>query len=328
MTLETLWRELENTITPEQHHGRRRIHADRPADLNITLTQPGPRRGIALTVADDVLRDVAELPDSRGLEHVRRRAAEADHTTLELRLADAGANELFVGLAEDVARAVAATDDDRHAVGTWLSRIRSWQRLMARNPSGLSDEAQRGLFAELHVVRDVAGRIGIEGSIDGWQGPVGGHDLQLAGGAYEVKGTASHEPQVARISSERQLDETGSDGLHLIHLSLDVHRHAGESLPDIVASTRDMARDTPVEHLLEQRLVDAGYADAHQSRYAAVGYTIRESSYFRVGPGFPRIIEAELAEGVGGVTYKLVIAACVDFATTADRAFAGLLRPR
>ncbi len=327
MNLARLWLELEASITPDQHHGRRRLHADRAVDLNITVTRPGPLRGLALTVPDEALRGVDELPSTRGLEHLRRPAPQAGNSVLEIRLTDPAANEMFVGLAEDVARATASARDDADAVGLWLSRIRSWQRLMARAPRGLSEERQRGLYAELEVLRsDIARRVGIEAAVDGWRGPLGGHDFQLVGGAYEVKGSATHEPQVVTVNSERQLDETGTDGLHLIHLSLDVHQHAGESLPAIVADVRELAAATAVESLLAERLVDAGYADAHKRHYLATGYTIRERQFFRVGDGFPRIIEADLADGIGGVRYQLVIAACAPFATTADNAFSSLRR--
>ena len=153
MNLAAVWLELEASITPDQHHGRRRLHADAPVDLNITVTQPGPLRGLALTVRDEALRGVDELPSTRGFEHLRRAAAQPGQTIMEIRLTDPAANDMFVGLAEDVARATAAADDDFDAVGLWISRIRSWQRLMARGPRGLSDERQLGLYAELDVLR-------------------------------------------------------------------------------------------------------------------------------------------------------------------------------
>jgi hypothetical protein len=321
MSLVEIWTELERSIPGDQLHGRRRIHGDAVADLNITITQPGPRRGLSLTVEDAVLVDIDDLPATRGLDHIRRPAGRSGRTILEIRLTDPTANEMFIGLAEDVAGTVSRAHDDREAVGLWLSRIRSWQRLMASAPTGLSGERQRGLYAELEFLRhDLEPLVGITGSVDGWQGPLGGHDFQLAGGAYEIKGSASHDPQIVRISSERQLDETGTDSLHLVHLSLDVHQHAGESLPELVASVRSLAANTAVEALLNERLVDAGYADAHEPHYRTTGYTIRERQYFRVGDGFPRIIEDDLANGVGSVRYRLAIAACAAFSTTPESA--------
>ena len=246
---------------------------------------------------------------------------------LEIRLTDPAANDMFIGLAEDVATTVSRARDERDAVGLWLSRIRSWQRLMASAPAGLSGERQRGLYAELEFLRhDLTPCVGIADAVDGWQGPLGGHDFQLAGGAYEVKGSAAHEPQIVRISSERQLDETGTTSLHLVHLSLDVHQHAGESLPELVASVRALAANTAVEALLNERLVDAGYADIHEPHYRSTGYTIRERQYFHVAAGFPRIIESDLANGVGGVRYRLAIAACAAFSTTAESALESIRR--
>jgi hypothetical protein len=327
MNLAQLWSNLEGSITSDQVHGRRRLLGEGPIDLNITLTQPGPRRGLALTVDDLALVGVEELPSTRGLEHLRRPAGDPGRSVLEIRLTDPTANQMFVGLAEDVARAAASASDDEQSVGLWLSRIRSWQRLMASAPQGLSGERQRGLYAELEFLRtDLTPRVGVTDAVDGWQGPLGGHDFQLAGGAYEVKGSAAHEPQVVTINSERQLDETGTDSLHLVHLSLDVHQHAGESLPAIVAAVRGLAAGTNVEALLAERLVDGGYADVHEPHYSATGYTIRERKYFQVAEGFPRIIESELATGVGGVRYRLAIVACADFAVAPDDALRPLRR--
>jgi len=324
MTLNSLWQELEATIPDGQPHGRRRLHADAHADLNITITQPGPRRGLSLTVTDDALTNVDTLPASRGLEHLRLPAGPGS-STLEIRLTDPAANELFAALAEDVARITATARDDGGAVGLWLSRIRRWQRLMASATTGLSGEAQLGLYAELHVMRhDLTPRIGIEIAVDGWNGPLGGHDFQLPGGAYEVKASAAHQPQVVTINSERQLDGTGCDSLHLVHLSVDIHRHAGETLPVLVEEIRVLAGGTAAEEALAERLLEAGYSDAHAHHYDTTGYTIRERTYHAVTGGFPRLTEADLPDGIGGVRYQLVMAAITDFAVTPDQALGPL----
>jgi hypothetical protein len=314
MNLHALWAELESAPAPGEAVARRRLPTTSTVDLNITLSQPGPVRGLALTVADIALVNVADLPSTRGLDHRRYAAASAARTTLEIRLTDPAANELFVALATDVARATAAAGDDQDAVGLWLSRIKRWQRLMAQAPQGLGRERQLGLFAELEVLStDLLKHLDVAVAVEGWQGPLGGHDFQLPGGALEVKGSAAHEPQVAMVNSERQLDTTGTDSLHLVHVSLDVHQHAGRTLPDLVARIRDIAAGTDAEDALEDRLLDAGYADAHAHQYRTTGYTVRQKSFFEIGDGFPRIVESDLLDGVGGVTYKLVIAACAPF---------------
>jgi len=325
MKLAALWAELGVSPPSGTAVARRRLPTSTAIDLNITLSHPGPVRGLALTVADHALAGALTLPSTRGLEHRRYAATTPDRTTLELRLTDPAANDLFVGLATDVARATAKAADDRDAVGVWLSRITRWQRLLARAPNGLGPERQRGLYAELEVLRsDLLERVGIAAGVEGWQGPLGGHDFQLHGGAFEVKGSAAHEPQVVMVNSERQLDTIGTDSLHLVHVSLDIHQHAGETLPGIVDILREHAAETGAEDLLEERLIDAGYVDAHRSHYESTGYTVREKLFLQVRAGFPRIIESDLAEGVGGVSYSLVIAACVDFEVARIQALAVL----
>jgi Putative PD-(D/E)XK family member, (DUF4420) len=147
-----------------------------------------------------------------------------------------------------------------------------------------------------------------------WQGPTRSrHDFQLPLTSLEVKSCAANQPQVVTINGERQLDEVGTPALHLAHVSLDVHHNGPESLPEMVASVRELVDGSGVEVELEDRLLESGYLDLHASRYDGTGYTLRESRFFRVGPGFPRLVEADLPDGVGGLRYTLAIAACAGF---------------
>jgi hypothetical protein len=324
VTLDDLWAELESEPVAERATGRRRIHADGPVDLYVTLA-PGGIRGLCLVVRDSALPEGGLLPATRGIDHREYSTSRPGFSALELRLTDRGATDIFSALAADVAGTTALAGDDVDAVGRWITRIARWQRLLAASPTGLGPERQRGLHAELHVMREhLQPRIGIEAAVLGWEGPAGGHDFQLRGLSLEVKSAASHEPQVVTINSERQLDETGTDGLYLVHVSLDVHQNAGESLPEMVASLRAEVADTPVSLIFEDRLMDAGYADVHEPRYRATGYTIREENYLRVGPGFPRLIEQDLPEGIGGVRYSVVIAMCMEFRVELNAALAPL----
>src|SRR5262249_42442642 len=120
-----------------------------------------------------------------------------------------------------------------------------------------------------------------------------------------------------RIASERQLDDTALSSLFLHHLSLDARDAGGESLPSMVASIRALLADDPnARESLESGLLAAGWLDAMAERYAGRGYTVRSTSFFHVAPGFPRILEADLIEGVGDVTYGLSISVCAPFAVS------------
>jgi hypothetical protein len=135
----------------------------------------------------------------------------------------------------------------------------------------------------------------------------------MAAGSVEVKSTATNQPQIVRVSSERQLDETGTPALHLLHVSLDVHRDSGESLPQIVDGLRSAIAGGTGAALFDDRLLDAGYADLHAPKYAHTGYTVRETNFFELRDGFPRITEHDLPPGVGGVSYSLTVAVCLPF---------------
>jgi hypothetical protein len=237
-----------------------------------------------------------------------------------LELTDRAAADLFAVLTEDLVEAVAASGDGREAVGIWTGRIARWQRLLRRAPHGLGPELQRALMAELWVLREVvAPAAGAAAAVRAWQGPTSSrHDFQLPLTSLEVKSCAANQPQVVTINGERQLDEVGTPALHLAHISLDVHHNGPESLPEMVTSVRELVLGSGAEVELEDRLMESGYLELHAGRYAGTGYTLRESRFFRVVPGFPRITEADLPDGVGGLRYALAIAACAGFEVEAD----------
>lgn len=92
-----------------------------------------------------------------------------------------------------------------------------------------------------------------------------------------------------------------------------------ETLPAQVALLRSALGAWPVaRELFEDALLSAGYLDRHAPKYAATGYAVRRAEDFRLGPGFPRIVEAGLPGGVGDVSYLLSLAACAAWAVSPD----------
>lgn len=58
----------------------------------------------------------------------------------------------------------------------------------------------------------------------------------------------------------------------------------------------------------------------HAARYVNTGYVIRETNFFNVVKGFPRIVEDDLRKGVGDVSYSISVAECQHFAVSAAEA--------
>jgi hypothetical protein len=310
-----IWNELER---PGSGSGpgrlRRRVEAGSKMDLNVELVLPERQRAVSLTVAADAAAGHEDPPQAAGLNHVLAPGAEGKKT-FSLELTDRAATDLFEVLAEDLITAVAAAAEDREGVGLWASRIVRWQYLLRRAPYGLGPELQRALVAELWILRElIVPAIGVTDAVGAWWGPDRSrHDFQLALTSLEVKSCAANQPQVVTINGERQLDDVGTPALHLAHVSLDVHHNGPESLLEMVTSVRALVVGSGAEIELEDRLLEFGFLDLHAPRYAGTGYTVRESRFFRVTPGFPRLTEADLPDGIGGLRYRLAIAACADF---------------
>jgi hypothetical protein len=331
MSLDGVWEELEEACSPGRSgHLLRRIHPESDIDLFLALAMPGRERILTLRVTAGALEPLDTLPAAKGLECRIRSAPELAKADLELVLTDNRAVDVFTALADDVASAVAPARDDAAAVRLWTTRLARWQRLLDRaSGDGLSPERQRGLYAELWVLRQhLIEALGSDVAVQGWTGPLhASHDFEFARGAVEVKATAGKQHQVLRIASERQLDDVGVDRLFLCHLSLDVRQGPGETLVEAVARTREQLADDPHAPLFEDRLFEAGYLDAHARRYEQTAYALREQNFFRVESGFPRIVESDLVSGVGDVSYSVAVAECKHWSVADDLVMTELRSP-
>jgi hypothetical protein len=266
-------------------------------------------------------------PRCRGLEALAVEIEKASHFGVMLkepRFAD-----VFAALAEDLVRRVAETVTPAEQAQAFIGQLARWQKFLSASLEGLAEEAQRGLWGELRVLRELLLPVLGTAAVAGWKGPEKAHqDFQFHGGALEVKTTLAKQPQVVRIASERQLDVADWPALFLHVLALDVREGRGESLPEMVASVRAaVAGGAEARERLEDGLLAAGYLDAQADRYAGRGYSVRSERHFRVKRGFPAIVERDLPAGVGNVAYALAVDACERFACEPTAVTTTLGRP-
>lgn len=319
MTNEELWQVLEeeSRTVPLAGVQLRRIHTEVARALYLGFKKPDDRRIFLLRVPKVLLPREGTLPSLRGVETfaVALPPDEPAHASLGLILRETRYADVFTALVSDLSNHVARQPDDAGAVEAFLARLGKWQKFLESHSEGMGEEAQRGLYGELTFLHDhVLTRLGVEG-VAAW---TGAHrtpqDFQFPGCAVEVKTSSAKQLQTLRISNERQLDDTHLEALYLYHLSLEPLRGTGETLPDIVAALRSLLADGSIARTqFEDALIEVGYLDAHAPRYAVTGYSIREENVFRVGEGFPRLIESELHAGVGDVTYSISVAECQHF---------------
>jgi hypothetical protein len=82
---------------------------------------------------------------------------------------------------------------------------------------------------------------------------------------------------------------------------------------DIIGKIREaLSDDVDAAVLFEQKLRDSGCLDVHFEKYMTL-YLIKENDFFEVSDKFPKITSSGLPEGVGDVSYSIVLSSCDKF---------------
>lgn len=194
--------------------------------------------------------------------------------------------------------------------------LEKWQAFFRKaGEGGLSIEQRRGLYGELFVLRSLL-ESGCEPDIvNDWQGPLReALDFRIGSIGLEVKTTLSHRPLKVTIASEKQLSGQDVDQLFLAALPLQVSRHDGETLVEIVDSLGQAMVDWPLSQLaFHDLLIHAGYLETHSEQYRTERYRVLGPVYFRVEGEFPRIDPATLLPGVVQVQYQIILDAFASY---------------
>lgn len=225
--------------------------------------------------------------------------------------------DVFGSLCEDLISGVAEMTDERKVVKELLNRLEKWKSLF-ENASfdGLNKEEQRGLYGELYFLRKWLNNASeLFKCIQAWVGPEREvRDFQFSDWALEVKTTYGNNHQKVHINSERQLDTTNLHSLYLLHLSLEVQQHNGETLNQIADEVIELlSNDGASQSKFRVKLLQAGYFIKHRSSYDKSGYQIRGEEYYLVNNDFPRIEENNIRKGVGDVKYSIILSEFTEY---------------
>jgi hypothetical protein len=248
------------------------------------------------------------LPDGHGFSVERIDPRLDGKTWLALTRRSTGSIELFLAMACDVADALdAATGaDGQRLLRIFLGRVRAWQEFMRKGVQPLGPEAEIGLIGELKVLSSII-EAGVSAAIacEAWVGPLDGRrDFEVGTGGLEIKTTLSASGFPARIGSLDQLDDTVRQPLFFGGVRLR-QAASGQGLPDFVEEMKDIVRgDAEAERLLSDRLIAAGYFDAHASSYSR-RFVHAGLRVLRVAEGFPRLTPACVPFGVVRASYEI-----------------------
>lgn len=270
-----------------------------------------------LEVDKEAVPPRALLPYTRGFS-VTAEALDpgrTGRTRLLLSLVEERYRDVFIALADDVLHYLEPTASAEGAVRELLTRLGRWQTFLKQHdPEGLSLTERRGLYGELRVFRRLM-ELGLAASraIAGWRGPgASSHDFQLHGGSIEVKTSAAVTPAGFKVNNVKQLDDSSVPALIVALALVDESESAGTSLPGLVAEIEGLLPDESIP-AWEEALTSVGYLHVQRDRYNLPKYVDRELRLYRVGNGFPRLVESDLPEGVSEVSYTVALGAITSF---------------
>lgn len=244
--------------------------------------------------------------------------------TLVWKLLDSAHRDIFHTLCEDIVASASRATTEREAVDVALARTWRWYHLLRGGTDGrLSHEEQKGLIGELLVIEnDLLPRISVGDTVAAWRGPLGApKDFEIGRICVEAKARRGAATPYIAISSENQLDETGTDILFLRVVDLDqAPSDAGHgfSLSDIANRIRSAvsALDERAGIAFEDLLSAAGFQrddDYSDSRWVTGAIRL-----YRVRGGFPRITAQSASPGVTNVKYTISLTACEPFRVEDD----------
>jgi hypothetical protein len=288
-------------------------------DINLGFEKPNNKRMVFIKIAKENVLNSYSFPKSKGFELEQTVLPEdkGHYATIKLILNEKQYQDIFTILSEDVIKKCSLETNEKMMLKAFISRLEMWQQFLDRyGTKELGETAQRGLYGELRVLRDVLiPIIGPKKSISSWRGPYKAQqDFQTSGFGIEVKTNSGKQHQNIQIASEQQLDDTGLDALYLYHFSLKVIQNGGENLPGIIDEIRDICNTClGVTADFEDLLFRAGYLEEQRTNYENIGYADRSSHIFLIKEGFPRITEHGLIDGIGDVHYSINLSACMPF---------------
>lgn len=298
---------------------RRLVDPDAPVRVFLGIDPADGQLGVLVAVHRNHIPARRDLPGGAGFQVRQHVIADdgRDVVNLGVFCADSASEDIFIHFMHDLVAHLLAEASHDAAVRVFLDRVSLWQAFFV--PGGgepLSEESQCGLFAELLVLRDlVIPAVGPPSAIDCWKGPEKKpQDFVLPGGAIEVKCTRAKAGARIPVASEQQLDERPFPRLVLAHLAVTLGAGANPSLVDLVGEIRGLlaASGRPLG-LFNDRLLAAGWLDAHSERYNGTRFFVREWHLYEVRDGFPRIRPGDLPLGLADITYTLDPSALTSF---------------
>jgi hypothetical protein len=270
-------------------------------------------------------KPAGRLPRVKGIEvALAPGVSDDDAWALTFRLEDAAHRDIFHHLCRDIVSSADNASSEPEAVSRALARTWRWHHLLRGGKDGrLSEEEQRGLMGELLVLEErLLPNLSPLDAVAAWRGPLGApKDFEVDRVSLEVKARRGAARPFISISSEHQLDASGSDQLFLQVVEVDralVDSSDGESLTHVATRIRDhiASRDPGAVSGFEAVVNASGFK--WEADYSDALWVRGGSSTYQVDSDFPGISAGQLATGITNVRYALSLQECEPFLVGED----------
>jgi len=235
----------------------------------------------------------------------------AEKTTLVFRLKDQSLLEIYDQFIDYLVKSVESELTEANVYSQLIHRAWRWHYLLKHAGSKLLTlEAQKGLLAELYVLKEIlAPHIGLSNAIEAWTGPSDApKDFETSNVCLEVKARRSGAVDAVQVSSSDQLADTLGHALLLIVVN--VERTDGNDLNsktfnDWVDSIRTYIADSSPEKVsdFDELLYQVGYVPTDD--YSDFHFFLNGFRIFEVKAGFPRITTSLHSVDIDLVKYRL-----------------------
>lgn len=284
----------------------RRVRPDLPHDVFVGESRPDKLLLLRMDIVGAPGAIPARRPSAVGLG-VKVDDSSKQRTRLELVARTPAVESLFQDLAADLVLLL-VEEPGEGAASRVVERLIAWQDFLARSKDSFGPERAAGLIAELLVLSTAfVPALGHFGAATAWTGPDPAiQDFQSGAVALEAKSYRGNPPGSMKISSERQLDLTGTEQLFVGYAELDQRADGtGKTVLDFINEVRQEFLASPAaRQLLDSKLLQSGWRDEFAD-IRTERYEVRALELFEVVQGFPRIVPDDLGVGVGGVSYSI-----------------------
>lgn len=256
------------------------------------------------------------LPVIKGIDVNLSEADQHGQRMLSLKLHDAGQRDIFHQLCLDIVSSASRAKSEREAVELTLARTWRWHHLLRGGTSRkLSLEEQKGLIGELFVLeRLLLPALSAFDAVTAWRGPLGApKDFEIGRVCIEAKARRGAAEPFVIISSEHQLDRSGTDALflHVVELAAATEQASDSfTLTDIAGRLHEAiaASDASAADQFEALLVAAGFN--RDDDYSESKWVRGPDRLYRIGDGFPTVTPGQFPSGVSGVRYSVSLPDC------------------